>query len=180
MILYDQTIDMSQPIQGTCSLSAVYYGDGEPVYVFTQNVRGWCPYRRVVSEVRTLKLKMHTSESMIRSHLVRNKTYIRAIYGHKPFIKAGEDTLEIAEKLIESQLITEYEFPIIDEFGMYVYMRLEVCAHNQDIDLRYTTDSQLENKYNYDLRDSIPRNRGEGHVSALHLPTVMESNIEPA
>lgn len=155
MTIYDQYVSTTQVLQAA-SLESVYHGDGFPVYVFTQPTIGWCPYRKVVSSVRTLKLRMNISESMMRRHLLYNKVYIRAIYGHSPLIKDGEEEYEVWEREVRRQLITEHEQPYIDKFGMYMYIRLVLGTHTQDIDLRYTEDLELEKLYNYDLCDSKP------------------------
>jgi hypothetical protein len=153
------------PLSGLsyCSVSAVFKEtDGYSVFIFKQPDACWCPYTRTITTERTLKLRMKMTEYAMRSYMVYNRRYIRCIYAHKPLIKDGEEEEDIFNQQVSLQVMEEYNQPYIDEFGLYVYMRLEISELNYDVDLRYDADPELEKLYNYDLRISEPSSTGDG------------------
>ena len=153
MIVYDSEVNTTQVLV-PARLHCVYPDPVKPLFVFLQDSPGWCPYRKIVTENRTLRVKLPITESILRRHMLYTPVYIRAIYGHSPLVKEEEQEYDKFHEQVAKQLITEHEFPVIDEFGMHVYMRLEIGNNNQDVDLRYTEDINLEKLYHYDICDS--------------------------
>lgn len=147
------------PLQGlsSCSVDAVFpESNGYSTFIFTQPDIVWCPYRQVLSAYRTLKLVMKIPEPMVRKHILYTPHYIRCIYGHALMLKDTEVEEHIYQRQLQLQVMRESNIPIIDEFGRYVYMRLELSKEPYDVDLRLTEHTELEKLYNYDLRDSEP------------------------
>lgn len=161
MIVYDKEIDTIQVLT-PARLHCVYPDPVKPLFIFLQDTPGWCPYRKIVTDNRTIRVKLAISESVMRKHLLYNPVYIRAIYGHSPLVKEEEQEYDMFLKQVQKQLVTEHESPTIDEFGMHVYMRLEIGNNNQDVDLRYTEDAQLEKLYHYDICNSKLQLSGVG------------------
>ena len=161
MILYNTEWEINQSLT-PCSIHEAYRTDQGLHVVLRQEDSIWCPYRRIISPYRTIRLYMQTSEVALRSNMLRNTYYIRAILAHDLLLKAGEDDYDLYQRQLELQLVTEHEEPYIDEFGLYVYQRLEVSMQPSDVDLRYTNDIELENLYNYGIRKSRPVHTSAG------------------
>jgi len=162
------------PLQGlsSCSVDAVFQElDGYSTYIFKQPDIVWCPYRQIIMPYRTLKLVMQMPEPIVRKHVLYNPRYIRCIYAHAPLIKDTECEEEAYEKQLQMQLMKESNLPMIDEFGMYVYMRLEISEEPFDLDLRITEHTEREKFYNYDSCYSKPSLTGD---------RVSEDNLRPS
>jgi hypothetical protein len=170
MIVYDKEVDTSQALVPT-RLHCVHPDPVKPLFIFLQDTPGWCPYRKIVTENRTIRVRLAISESVMRRHMLYHPVYIRAIYGHSPLVKEEEQEYDMFQHQVERQLVTEHEFPVIDEFGMHVYVRLEIGNNNQDVDLRYTEDTTLEKLYHYDICDS------KLQLSGVRMD---ESHIQPS
>lgn len=174
MIVYDKEVDTTQVLV-PARLHCVHPDPVKPLFIFMQDTPGWCPYRKIVTENRTIRVRLAISESVMRRHMLYHPVYIRAIYGHSPLVKEEEQEYDMFNYQVEKQLVTEHEAAIIDEFGMHVYVRLEIGNNNQDVDLRYTEHTELEKLYHYDICDSKLQLSGsrmeEGHIQPSLVST---------